>query len=343
MHTGSRDPADAPRGLSTASAAVVALAHTPAASVGIFLWLMAMHTGRIEPMREHVVLLLPVAGATVLLSGKALKVREDPAPYWHSALVACATVFGTAIALENIERFPGWVTFLLFVLPVPLVFAALTIGAHNPIGRLRLPTSWAAMAAMLLLVDGAMRYPQAQEEQLDATTALMSYDAVAVLDAPGWTLTHAYDRSVFPELVYRDPLGRTVLLGSTPGPLTEEDEHGEYLAADVPDPEHCTPGPWEMLRVLHCEVRDGVLVVEMEGATPDRLMADDNDRWPSGWTEARIETSDGRYVRLRTAAPAVDLVDLAGSIEGARPTDPEANVAEASCLLRCPVWRNYHP
>ncbi|WP_017593700.1 hypothetical protein [Nocardiopsis potens] len=347
MTAAPQDPPDPPRELRASDAAVAAFVHVPAASAAVLGWLMLVHSGYPAPMAENLLILLPVAGAAALASGTHFRVRSVPAPYRIGALAAFASAFCAAFGIDTGIWSTGRERLLYLAFPVSLVFAALLAAARLPRGRLRVSpawtsgTAWAVAAAVLLLVDGAVRHAEAQEEQRRAAAALRGYDTVAVLDAPGWRLAHAYHESDFPELVYRDLLGRTVLLGSAPGPLPEEAEEWE-LTADVLDPGKCGTGPGEPSEE-ECEVRAGMLVVEMEGASADRYLGDDTDRWPSGWTEVRTETADGRYVRLRSDSPGVDLVGLAGSIEEADPGDPRADAAEASCLLRCPVWRNYHP
>ncbi|PSK89699.1 hypothetical protein CLV63_12593 [Murinocardiopsis flavida] len=330
-----QDPADKPR---TPSAAV-AFAHTPVMTATIFTWLLLTSDGMPAPMSENLVHLLPAAGAVLLASGLYLKMRDVRHPFVLSALAALASIFCVAFCLEAHAARPtgGW-TLLFIAIPALLVFTALKIVARIPRDGLRLPAAMAAVAAMLLLIDGSMRYVEARGEQREASEQLLRYDTVAVLDAPGWTLTHAYASSDFPELVYRDLLGRTVLIGSTPHRLPAGQDTEESFSADVLAPEKCGTGT-ELPGEVRCEKRAGLLVVTMEPAYTDSELGDDEHRWPFGWTEVRTESADGRYVRLRSDAPGVDLVGLAGSIEEAAPTAPEAT--ETSCLLRCPVWRNY--
>lgn len=334
---------DRRRSLGPASAAVVALVHTPAAIIAMLLWAASTHDGRLGPMHETLVHCLPAAGATVLVSGVLLRRRGVHAAYRISALVAFATIFCIAFSRESAAQsweWSEWAVILFTVLPVPLVFAVLMLVVRIPRGRLRLPAAWVAVAAVLLLIDGAMRYSEAQEEQEEAAAALAQYETLSVLDAPGWRLIHATDKSDFPELVYRDLLGRTVLLGSEPHPFPAEDDPEEGFSADVLAPEECGPGDEEPFEES-CEARDGLLVAEMRSPSRDREITDDVDRWPFGWTEVRMASSDGRYVRLRSDSPGVDLVGLVGAVEETASTDPEASVSDASCLLRCPAWRNY--
>src|SRR5690606_7064474 len=302
MRTSSGKPAAGPRDLRISDAAAAALVHAPLASAAVLAWFTAVHSGYPAPMAENLLLALPAAGAAAFASGAGLKRRGAPAPYRLGALVGCAAMFCTAFGLQAGVRFVGgeWLLYLAF--PVLPVFAALAAGACPPRGRLRSSpawtsgAAWAAAAVMLLVVDGGMRYTEARQERRAAAAALGEYGTVAVLDAPGWRLAHAYDGSVFPELVYRDLLGRTVLLGSTPEPLPEEGAGEGEPTADVLAPGKCGTEPGEP-REEGCEVRSGMLVVEMAGAPVDRYLGDDTDRWPSGWTEVRTESAGGRYVR----------------------------------------------
>jgi hypothetical protein len=336
-----RDGASAPPGLRHAS--VVAFLHTPVVTAALVLWLMLASDGYPEPMRENLLFLLPASVATALASSAILGLRGVRGSLWLGGLVALAATFGVAFTLEAHSQnylLGDW-SYLFLALPVPLVLVALMIGARVPRERFRVLTAWAVVVAVLLITDSSMRYALAQLQQRDAFAALADYDTVAVLDAPGWTLTHAYAWSAFPELVYRDPLGRTVLLGSTRVPLAGDGDSGG-VTADMLANHTCTTGTEADEFVVDCEVRSGLLVVRMEGAYTDREVSDDSDRWPFGWTEVRMEAADGRYVRLRSDSPGVDLVALAGAIDEVAPTAPEAAADKASCLLRCPVWLNHN-
>lgn len=352
MRTASQDSTDSDGEPRTASAAVVALVYAPTMCVAMLLWLRQTYDGLPGPVAENASYLLPAAGVIVLVSGVLLRARGIRAPFLTSAFAAFATVFPIAFLIAHNNYVPDWILPLFLTLPVPVAFVALKIGDRCSRARLRLPVAWAATAVILLLIDGAVRYPESQEQQLEAASALDSYDTVAVLDAPGWTLTHAYDESDFPELVYRDLLGRTVLLGSTQHPLPaqdeiEEDQTDGGFSTEVLEPGKCGTSEEEPSqeepREEHCEEQEGLLVVDMLPPTADRLKTDGNGRWPAQWTEVRMEASDGRYIRLRTDSAGVDLVDLARATEVTAYNTPKETVAEASCLLRCPVWRNYFP
>ncbi|QVQ50903.1 hypothetical protein J4H86_18850 [Spiractinospora alimapuensis] len=196
------------------------------------------------------------------------------------------------------------------------------------------------MTASLLLADSAMRLVEARGEREEAAAAFGEYSSVSVLNSSGWRLAHVHDESVFPEFVYRDWLGRTVLLGSEPVPLPDGGDSANAFDSDVLNPAECGAEPGVEPREERCEERDGVLVVTMRAALRDSMLADTKDRWPRGWTEVRMESPDGRYVRLRSDSPGVDLVALAGSVEEASVIDPEAKPEGAACVLRCPVWRH---
>lgn len=323
------------------SAVVLAFAHTPVVTLAMLLWFELTNGKYAPPMWVPLLYVLPVAGAAAVVTGILLRRRGVHAPFGYGVFLAATTMLCVAFALDTFARESGWIVWLFPVLPVPLVLALLKAGEriHRP--GLRLLTLLGGMTVLLLLIDGALRYPEAQEQQHDATAGLSQYSRVAVLDAPGWRLVHAFDRAAFPELVYRDFLGRTVLLGSDPEPFPAKgDTAADGFDAEILSLENCGMQTTD-LSEDSCDVRSGMLVVTMSGAPRDRELADSRDRWPFGWTEVRTVSPDGRYVRLRSDSPGVDLAELARTIEHTEPTTPEANVDGAACALRCPVWRSY--
>lgn len=332
-------PAGVPEDRPLREAARVALVHTPIATAATALGTV----GLLFLARPYDVTVGTAVGTALipgaivaLVMGVRMGERGVEYPAAVSGLVAVVSVGVSPFAVLALEDPPQnlWALPLLLA-SVPAVLTAMLIGTGvRTIGNRRL-AAWGTAVAMIFVAHGGLRYAEAQQEQEEAAAGLAGYTSVAVLDAPGWRFTHAYGKSDFPELVYRDWIGRTVLLGSTPP--APDPEQGDMSADTVLSCGTDGAAP----EVEECARRDGVLITRMRAAALDREHPDHVLQWPRGWREARVEFSEDRAARLRTAAPTVDLAELAGSIEERGIDDPEELVDEASCLLKCQNWRVY--
>ncbi|MDA2807642.1 hypothetical protein [Nocardiopsis suaedae] len=335
------DSHDGPTQGPVKEAAIVAFLYTPIATVATVLGTVPLliTVTSVDPTAVSLTLRALAPGAVVMwIAGARLRERRVEHPYIVGGLVglvsACVAPAGLLLLWRPLDE--------IWALPIvlssaPAVFIAMLVGAGFRDTEYRRYAAWATVIAMAFVAHGGLRHAEAQEEQEEAAADLAGYSSVAVLDAPGWRFTHAYGKSGFTELVYRDWFGRTVLLGTTP-PAPDPESSGPTAAGLL----SCGPGEeLTTVSVEECARRDGAIVTSMDPAYLDSEEPDHRLQWPHGWREARLEFPGERAARLRTDSWGVDLVELSHSIEEREIDDPEDLIDEASCLLNCQNWRDY--